>query len=601
MLSQLWQKSPWKAALLMCLYSAVLLLAGIAAGQWATEHHIRGQIIEKLRHTSLRRFFPSAQESAKVEVVPDVQHIDWKATPPLISNLYFPQVVKVKLAPFESYGEGGSLEEVGGNILYASPTGQLGYLNRKNVVHVIKSRVPMRFDLLQSHAVSKDPRLVMSYFRTLDMLVVNGSAGSFQLYVSHHRFNSSGCFEFVVSRATGHVADDLVDVADDWKDVFVARPCMQTKEIDLLFGGLESGGRLQLLNAQTLLVSIGDHQFDGIRSKIEAAQDPNLDLGKVVAIDLASGHSRIYTSGHRNPQGLLVTRDGTAWETEHAPQGGDEINLLQEGRNYGWPRATYGVEYSARTGPRRDWPLNKEQGRHDGYEHPRYAFVPSIGISNLIQPDAREWPLWRDHLLVASLGGMFRTGGGKLYLVRPESDKQIVYAEEIAVPVDDGEKLRDIISLADGRIAVLSDRGNLLLIRNGEAQVNDPSPREATFDVTLGDDAKLARQNSTLMSEASESDLGRQVFASKCSSCHSEKGDIKIGPPLNGVVGRKIASIAGFTYSSSMKADGGTWDEWNLADFLQTLDVPYKDSPMPRPMLSARSARAVALYLKQEH
>ncbi len=600
MLSKAAHKSPLKATLLVSGYSIIILAAGIAAGKWAVDHHLRGQVVDKLQSSILGRLLSRGGEPAKVDVVPDVQHLDWSSSPALVSNLYFPQVVRVRLAPFETYGEGGAIEEAGGNILYASPTGMLGYLSRKNVVHAIATRVPMRQDLLLAHAISRDPRFVMSYFRTLDMLVVTGSAGSFQLYVSHHRFNSAGCFEFVVSRTEGHVAGDSVDVADDWKDVFVARPCMQTKEIDLIWGGLESGGRLALLNAQTLLVSIGDHQFDGVRSKLQAAQDPDIDLGKVVAVDLQSRHSRIFTSGHRNPQGLLVARDGTVWEAEHGPQGGDEINLLKEGRNYGWPKVTYGVEYGPRQGPRRDWPLNPEQGRHDGFEQPAFSFVPSIGISNLIQPDTREWPLWRDHLLAICFGGYFREGGGKLYLVRPEADKHILYSEEIAMPVAGGEKLRDIISLSDGRFAVLSESGSLFLFRNGEVQAASAAKREDKFDVTLGEDAKLARQKSSLVEAASSVDIGRQLFVAKCASCHLLNGQIKVGPPLNGVVGRRIGSVEGFAYSSTMKADRGTWSEWSIAEFIQTLDEPYENSPMPSPMLSARSARAIVAFLQAQ-
>jgi cytochrome c2 len=376
---------------------------------------------------------------------------------------------------------------------------------------------------------------------------------------------------------------------------------MQTKEIDLLWGGLESGGRLALLDAHTLLVTIGDHQFDGVRSETAAAQDPKVDLGKVVAVDLRSGRPRIYTSGHRNPQGLLVARDGTVWETEHGPQGGDEINLLRDGRNYGWPSVTYGVEYGPRGTPRRNWPLNPEQGRHDGFELPSFVFVPSIGISSLIQPDPREWPLWRDHLLVTSFGGYFRGGGGKLYLVRVERDKRIVYAEEIVVPVEDGERLRDIISLSDGRIAVLSEHGTLLLLRNDEPQQSSVAPREDNFRVTLSDEARDAIAKSVPLKAAAPADAGHQLFESKCASCHSLDGKTKIGPPLNGVIGRRIASVAGFPYSPGMKQAGITWDKWNLKDFLQALDQRFDQSPMPMPRLSSDSALAIAAYLEETH
>ncbi len=574
------------------IYAAVLLAVGFAIGNWAIDHHLKRHIVEKVQDTAVGRLLGWTTDHP----VPDIQHLDWKAIPSLVSNLHYLQVVKVRLAPFETYGEGGAIEEVSGNILYASPLGQLGYLSRKQVIRTLEARVPMNMDALRAHPIFKDPRFVASYFRTLDLLVVPRTATAFDLYVSHHRFNGAGCFEFVISRTEGKVSDDNLEVSSAWQDVFVAKPCMQPKDVDLFWGGLESGGRLALLDARTLLVTIGDHQFDGVRTETAAAQDPDSDLGKVMAIDLASGRAHVVSSGHRNPQGLLVSRDGTIWETEHGPQGGDEINLIRQGLNYGWPQVTYGMEY----GPRRNWPLNPEQGRHDGYELPAFAFVPSIGISNLIQPDPREWPLWRDHLLVSSFGGELRAGGGKLYLARVERDKRIVYAEEIVVPVEDGERLRDIISLADGRIAVLSEHATLLLFRNERAEKASVSPREDAFDVTLGDSAKAAIAKSVPITPPSQLDAGRQLFASKCASCHSLDGKIKIGPPLNGVVGRQIGTFDGFRYSRGMKEARIVWDYWKLVEFLQILEQPYEGSPMPRPRLSYTSSKAVAAYLQEQ-
>ncbi|HEY0465627.1 MAG TPA: PQQ-dependent sugar dehydrogenase, partial [Polyangiaceae bacterium] len=478
------------------------------------------------------------------------------------------------------------------------PLGQLAYLDRQHVIRAIGARVPMNLEALKAHPIFKDPRFVLSYFRTIDLLIVPRTPATFDLYVSHHRFSSAACFEFVVSRTEGQVSDRGLEVSDAWKEVFVARPCMQTKETDLLWGGLESGGRMAMRDGATLLVTIGDHQFDGVRSAAAAAQDPNLDLGKIVAIDLPSRSPRILTSGHRNPQGLLVARDGTIWETEHGPQGGDEVNLIREGLNYGWPRVTYGMEYG--NTPRRPWPINPEQGRHDGYELPAFAFVPSIAISNLIQPDPREWPLWRDHLLVASFGGYLRGGGGKLYLLRVERDNRIVYSEEIVIPVEAGEKLRDIESLSDGRFAVLTDRGTLMLFRNKDGQATSVSPRENDFNVTLDVTAKAEMARIKPIVRPSPVEVGRQLFGSKCASCHSLDGHVKIGPPLNGVIGRRIGAVREFSYSSGMRGADGVWDHWRLADFLQGLESPFPGSPMPPPRLSAKSSRAIAAYLKEQ-
>src|SRR5262249_4935208 len=159
----------------------------------------------------------------------------------------------------------------------------------------------------------------------------------------------------------------------------------------------------------------------------------------------------------RNPQGLTLTRAGVLWETEHGPQGGDEVNLIRfpSGHaspvNYGWPFATYGMAYSSRPTP---WPGNRNVVGHDGFERPRFAFAPSVGVSNLIEPDPCQFPYWDHHLLVASFVG------NSLFLMRVEGDA-IVYSEPISFP---GDRIRDLISLSDGRIAMSTDAGDLLIL-----------------------------------------------------------------------------------------------------------------------------------------
>ena len=146
------------------------------------------------------------------------------------------------------------------------------------------------------------------------------------------------------------------------------------------------------------MVTVGDHKFDGVNNPFRAPMDPQTHLGKAVEINLDTKTATIFSSGLRNPQGLTISTDGLIWETEHGPQGGDELNVLQRGNNYGWPEVTYGVDHG-----KVPWPLNQVQGRHDKYTKPAYAFVPSIAISSLIETYSDEFPLWKGDLLVTSL------------------------------------------------------------------------------------------------------------------------------------------------------------------------------------------------------
>ena len=147
--------------------------------------------------------------------------------------------------------------------------------------------------------------------------------------------------------------------------------------------------------SDTILVSVGDHQFDGFYDSQAVAMDPASDLGKLVEVNIKTGASRHFAVGLRNPQGLAIAPDGRIWETEHGPQGGDEVNLMMEGRNYGWPIVTYGMAFG---NPPKNWPANPKAGSHDGYTRPRYAFVPSIWNR---QPPCARFPR------VSELGGQF--------------------------------------------------------------------------------------------------------------------------------------------------------------------------------------------------
>jgi cytochrome c2 len=224
----------------------------------------------------------------------------------------------------------------------------------------------------------------------------------------------------------------------------------------------------------------------------------------------------IFSSGHRNPQGLALASNGGIWETEHGPRGGDELNLLRQDGNYGWPWRSMGTEYALRT-----WPMQRP--RSDSLTEPSLSFVPSKGLSNLIEANAVAFPLWEGSLLVGTLRARA--------LLRVQMDgARPVYVEEIPL----GFEVRDIEQARDGSLVVWTDQGAMLTIR--------PSVAE---------------------SEGA-------ALALSCSGCHTlnqgQRG--ALGPNLFGVVGRRVGTAAGFNYSSGMRALGGRWTAERLDAFL---------------------------------
>jgi glucose/arabinose dehydrogenase len=159
------------------------------------------------------------------------------------------------------------------------------------------------------------------------------------------------------------------------------------------------GGRLAFLPDGSLLLTTGDG-FD----YREAAQDLSSGLGKVLRMTTDGGPAPgnpfaeapyVYTWGHRNPQGLAVAADGTAWLHEHGPRGGDEVNRLEPGVNYGWPAITHGKDYSgALVSPYTEWP---------GMAQPDWQWTPSIAPSGLAVGAGDLFPAWRGDLFIGAL------------------------------------------------------------------------------------------------------------------------------------------------------------------------------------------------------
>ena len=144
----------------------------------------------------------------------------------------------------------------------------------------------------------------------------------------------------------------------EWKTLYETTPCLpvrgEGRRHGIPFVGYLGGGRMALLDEQTLLLAVGDFGFDGVASVEAQAQNSATSYGKTIAINIADGRAALFPLGHRNPQGLFVDRSGTIWSTEHGPQGGDELNRLERDKNYGWPYATDGTDYGSFS-----WPLNK--------------------------------------------------------------------------------------------------------------------------------------------------------------------------------------------------------------------------------------------------
>jgi glucose/arabinose dehydrogenase len=158
-------------------------------------------------------------------------------------------------------------------------------------------------------------------------------------------------------------------------------------------GGNHYSQRIAFAPDGSLFVTSGE------RFQFMLAQDPNVDLGKVIHITPEGQRigGRYYTLGHRNLLGLAFAPDGGLWETEMGPKGGDELNLIVKGRNYGWPKASNGSNYDGSDIP--------DHRPGDGFEAPKVWWNPSISPSSLLIYSGDLFPQWKGDALIGALSG----------------------------------------------------------------------------------------------------------------------------------------------------------------------------------------------------
>lgn len=218
------------------------------------------------------------------------------------------------------------------------------------------------------------------------------------------------------------------------------------------------GSRLVWNSDGTLFVTLGDRY-----GAMQDAQTLDNHHGKVIRINAdgsvpadnpyvntAKALPEIWSIGHRNVQGAaLHPTTGKLWTGEHGPQGGDELNIDEAGKNYGWPIITYGENYGGgKIG------IGTEK---DGMEQPVYKWVPSIATAGFIFYTGDKFPQWKGNLLMTSLRAAT--------LARLTLDGDKVVDEERLLQKEVGERLRHIVQGPDGYIYLVSDESNGKIFR----------------------------------------------------------------------------------------------------------------------------------------
>ena len=220
------------------------------------------------------------------------------------------------------------------------------------------------------------------------------------------------------------------------------------------------GGRLVFPKDGTLIITLGDRSI--LPGRVQAQ---NLDslIGKIVRVNrdgsipknnpfvnAPGARPEIWSYGNRNVQGAALDAKGRLWEVEHGPQGGDELNQIQMGRDYGWPTISYGEEYSGK-------PINDNASQAPEMEQPQFYWDPVIGPSGMIFHSGKGAPEFKGNIFVGGLRVQS--------LVRLVMDGDKVVGEQRLL-TDRKERIRDVIEGPAGEMYLLTDAvdGKLLKV-----------------------------------------------------------------------------------------------------------------------------------------
>lgn len=319
---------------------------------------------------------------------------------------------------------------------------------------------------------------------------------------------------------------------------------------------LPLAGRIQFLPDKTLLfTSSDDHDRRHLAQRLDnhLAKILRLDRdGNAPAdnpfVDTPGALPEIYAYGTRAPLGITRDpRNGDIWEVENGPQGGDELNVIRRGANYGWPVTTYGIEYTGE-------PISELQ-EAPGIESPVTYWSPSIAPSSIALLLEDTYPQWYGDLFIGTLRGQ--------HLLRVKvKDRQVVEQEQLLLDLN--ERIRDVRVGPDGLLYVLTDStdGRLLRLRPGSPGADDR--------VALAPEVPQGLPVGGFPGPRPEADLarGEKLFAQHCMGCHGlEPGAPGIGPSLAGVFGRR-AGGGDFAYSAAMTDLDVVWSEKTLEYYL---------------------------------
>jgi glucose/arabinose dehydrogenase len=250
--------------------------------------------------------------------------------------------------------------------------------------------------------------------------------------------------------ASATLNEDLKGISGA-KIIFGSMPALSNRRF-----GANQGGRIAVDRDGNLFVIIGDR---APTPPTDYGQQNDTTIGKVLHLTpegkalpgnpymgKAGYAPEAYSMGHRSPEGLAINpANGDLWETEHGPQGGDELNKIEPGKNYGWPVISHGIDYN-------NQPITGGIAEKEGMEQPRYYWNPVIAPSGMAFYQGQQFPGWRDSIFVGGLGGQLLD---RLHM--DYKTNKVVGEEPMLLEPELRARIRDVRFGPDGMLYVLTD------------------------------------------------------------------------------------------------------------------------------------------------
>lgn len=314
------------------------------------------------------------------------------------------------------------------------------------------------------------PLLDGQKFRTLDLVhnPYSSKSGEVNFYVSFSTADKNlKCRKLNVYEYSGSNSSSTQNQILKGQKVFTT-PCFPASDTGD-YRLHQSGGRISLIpkskwksaERPEFYVSVGDFIKLDANSKSLPTNTRKV-LGSVIHVKGKT--SSVIANGFRNPQGLaqvVIGNKKVLVETEHGPRGGDELNLVEPGKFYGWPTYSYGTAYNPTdTVPANDRPKN--EGKSGNSRTPLFAWLPSVAPSQIIQNKGSEFSKWWKSSTAGNYQGdliMSTLGAQSLFRLRVEAER-VTYVEQISV----GYRVRSIVQTPRGRLILGTDQGKVVVV-----------------------------------------------------------------------------------------------------------------------------------------